>query len=127
MRRRLWRRWSDRWIRAEWWRGSGVSEAQWETIALEALAEQDWRPLPGTAITPGAEGGRTSWTDIVLPGRTLAKVRELNPQVPGDYLAQALAEIIEPTSQDAIAENYRLSPTSTRLSQTSGSRLVAIV
>ncbi|GAA4701416.1 type I restriction endonuclease subunit R [Phytohabitans rumicis] len=87
---------------------SGVSEAQWEAIALEALAEQEWQPLSGSAIAPGAEGGRTSWADLVLPSRTLAKMRELNPHVPGDYLAQALAEIIEPTSQDAIAENYRL-------------------
>jgi type I restriction enzyme R subunit len=87
---------------------SGVSEAQWEAIALEALAEQGWEPLPGAATAPGAKRGRTSWADLVLPSRTLAKMRELNPQVPGDYLAQALAEIVEPTSQDAIAENYRL-------------------
>lgn len=87
---------------------SGVSEAQWEAIALAAMAEQEWEPLPGTAIVPGVEGGRTSWADVVLPSRTLAKMRELNPHVPGDYLAQALAEIVESTSQDAITENYRL-------------------
>jgi type I restriction enzyme R subunit len=86
----------------------GVSEAQWEAIALDALAEQEWQHLPGAAIAPGAEDGRTSWADIVLPTRTLATMRELNPHVPGDYLAQALAEIVEPTSQDAIAENCRL-------------------
>lgn len=87
---------------------SGVSEAQWEAIALDALADQDWRPLQGTVVAPGAEGGRKSWADIVLPDRTLAKMRELNPHVPGDYLVQALAEIAEPTSQDSITENYRL-------------------
>jgi type I restriction enzyme R subunit len=86
----------------------GVNEAQWEAIALEAVADQEWEPLPGTAIAPGTDGGRTSWADLVLPSRTLAKLRELNPHVPSDYLAQALAEVIEPTSQDAIAENYRL-------------------
>ncbi|MFJ5990638.1 type I restriction endonuclease subunit R [Lentzea sp. NPDC092896] len=86
----------------------GFSEADWENVALETLAEQEWRPLPGTAIAPGTENGRTSWDDIVLPGRALAKMRELNPQVPLEYLEQALAEIIQPTSQDAIAENYRL-------------------
>lgn len=89
-------------------RQSAVSEAQWEAIALEALAEQAWEPLSGTAIAPGTDGGRISWADIVLPGRTLEEMRGLNPHVPGDYLAQALAEILEPTSQDAIAENYRL-------------------
>ncbi|WP_370945343.1 type I restriction endonuclease subunit R [Amycolatopsis sp. cg5] len=86
----------------------GFSEADWEGVALETLAEQEWRSLPGIAIAPGAENGRTSWDDIVLPGRMLAKMRELNPQVPAEYLEQALAEIIQPTSQDAIAENYRL-------------------
>jgi len=87
---------------------SGFSEADWENIALETLAEQEWRSLPGIAIAPGTENGRTSWDDIVLPGRMLVKMRELNPQVPVEYLEQALAEIIQPTSQDAIAENYRL-------------------
>jgi type I restriction enzyme R subunit len=86
----------------------GVSEAQWEEIALESLAEHEWQPLQGTAIAPGTENGRESWADIVLPGRMLAKMREFNPQVPGEYVEQALAEIVQPTSQDAIAENYRL-------------------
>jgi type I restriction enzyme R subunit len=86
----------------------GFSEADWEGVALDALAEQEWRSLPGAAIAPGTENGRASWDDIVLPGRMLAKMRELNPQVPAEYVEQALAEIIQPTSQDAIAENYRL-------------------
>ncbi|ATY13540.1 type I restriction endonuclease subunit R [Amycolatopsis sp. AA4] len=86
----------------------GFSEAEWESVALETLAEQEWQPLPGIAVVQGAENGRASWDDVVLPGRMLAKMRELNPQVPAEYLEQALAEIIQPTSQDAIAENYRL-------------------
>ena len=45
---------------------------------------------------------------IVLPDRMLAKMRELNPDAPGDYLDQARAEIIAPRSQDAITENFRL-------------------
>lgn len=86
----------------------GFSEADWEVIALDTLAEQEWRPLPGTAIAPGVENGRSSWEDIVLPGRMQAKMRELNPQVPAEYLEQALAEIVQPTSQDPVAENFRL-------------------
>jgi len=86
----------------------GVSEAQWEEIALEGLAEQEWQPVRGVSVAPGAENGRESWADIVMPGRMLAKMREFNPQVPAEYVTQALAEIIQPTSQDAIAENYRL-------------------
>ncbi|MBF6289692.1 type I restriction endonuclease subunit R [Nocardia cyriacigeorgica] len=87
---------------------AGVSEAEWEAIALEELAENEWRPLTGVDIAPGSELGRAGWDDIVLPGRMLAKMRELNPQVPPEYLEQARAEIIAPKSQDALAENLRL-------------------
>jgi type I restriction enzyme R subunit len=87
---------------------NGFSEAQWEQIALDALAEQEWRPLPGTAVAPGTEGGRAGWDDLILPGRMLAAMRRLNPGVPAEYLEQALAEITSPKSQDPIAENYRL-------------------
>lgn len=86
---------------------SGPSEAEWEAIALETLAEQEWQPLPGNAIAPGADLGRRSWTDLVLPARTLATMRHLNPGVPLEYLEQALAELMQPKSQDAITENYR--------------------
>jgi type I restriction enzyme, R subunit len=87
---------------------TGFSEADWEHFALDALSEREWQTLTGTQIAPGAREGRQSWDDIVLPDRMLAKMRELNPHVPGEYLDQARAAIIQPQSQDAIAENYRL-------------------
>ena len=85
-----------------------VSEAEWEDIALDRLFEHGWETLHGNQVAPGTENGRESWDDIVLPGRMLDAMRRLNPLVPGEYLEQALAEIVAPTSQDAIAENYRL-------------------
>ncbi|NEE04616.1 type I restriction endonuclease subunit R [Phytoactinopolyspora halotolerans] len=85
-----------------------VSEAEWEIIALETFAEQEWMPTAGAEIAPGVDGGRTSWEDVVLPSRMLRKLGDLNPQVPVEYLEQALAEIVQPKSQDAIAENFRL-------------------
>lgn len=85
-----------------------VTEAEWETIALERLAEHGWEPVAGAAVAPGAEGGRDSWADLLLRGRLLAAMRRLNPLVPAEYLEQALAEIVAPASQDAIAENARL-------------------
>jgi type I restriction enzyme R subunit len=85
-----------------------VSEAEWEGIALERLFEHGWETVHGSKVGPGAEGGRTSWGDIVLRGRTLDAMRKLNPLVPGQYLEQALAEILAPRSQDPMAENYRL-------------------
>jgi type I restriction enzyme R subunit len=86
---------------------AGFTEAQWELLALEALAEHGWQPLAGTDIAPGTEE-RQTWDDIVLPGRLLEAMRRLNPQVPGQYLQQALAELVSSKSQDAIAENHRI-------------------
>lgn len=85
-----------------------VSEADWEGIALERLSEHGWDTLHGSEVAPGTERGRTSWDDIVLRDRVLAALRRLNPLVPGEYLEQALAEVLSPQSQEAIAENYRL-------------------
>jgi type I restriction enzyme R subunit len=85
-----------------------VTEAEWEEIALEALFTHGWETLSGSEILPGKENGRTSWADIVLPARLLAAMRKLNPLVPGEYLEQALTAILQPTSQDAVAENFRM-------------------
>ena len=85
-----------------------VSEAEWETVALDRLFEHGWDTRQGNRIAPGTEDGRTSWDDLVLRGPLLDAMRRLNPLVPGEYLQQALAEIVAPTSQDSIAENFRL-------------------
>ncbi|MBP2453006.1 type I restriction endonuclease subunit R [Mycolicibacterium lutetiense] len=87
---------------------TGFSEADWELVALDTLGEHEWETATGTQIAPGTDDGRESWDDIVLPGRMLAKMRDLNPDVPAEYLDQARAAIIQPQSQDALAENYRL-------------------
>lgn len=84
------------------------SEAEWESIALETLGRQEWLPLNGSQIGSGTENGRTSWDDLVLPNRMLARMRALNPDVPAEYIEQARAAILQPSSQDAITENYRL-------------------
>jgi type I restriction enzyme R subunit len=81
-----------------------IDEAQWEQIALETLAELDWRPAQGAEIA----GERASASDLVLPGRVVAAARRLNPQVPETYLRQAVTEILTPRSQDALSENRRL-------------------
>ncbi len=75
---------------------------------LDALSFHGWMPTARRRVAPGAEGGRESWDDIVLPSRTLAALRKLNPTVPGEYLVQALAEVRAPKSQDPLAENFRL-------------------
>ncbi|MCW4465645.1 type I restriction endonuclease subunit R [Glutamicibacter sp. MNS18] len=83
------------------------TEADWESLALERLGDENWRPIQGEKIAPGA-GERESWDELLIRPRLLAALRRLNPGVPEQYLQQALAEIVAPQSQDAITENYRI-------------------
>lgn len=82
-------------------------EDDWEHLALDALGELMWRPVPGASLAPGS-GERESWDELAIPSRLRAALRDLNPSVPREYLEQALAAILTPGSQDAITENYRL-------------------
>lgn len=85
----------------------GFNEAAWEVAALEQLADHGWKPLRGKAIAPGS-GERESWDELALPVRFLEALRRLNPSVPPEHLKQAAAEILRPTSGDAITENHRI-------------------
>ncbi len=87
---------------------TGFSEAAWEELALDTLAEPlGWQPMSGEKVAPGT-GERDSWDELLIRPRLLAALRRLNPSVPGEYLQQALAEIASPKSQDAITENQRI-------------------
>jgi len=86
---------------------AAMNEDEWEHLALEALGELGWQPKAGAQIVPGS-GERESWDELLIPSRLRTKMRELNPGVPREYIDQALAMIVAPTSQDAIAENYRI-------------------
>ncbi|MCK9792312.1 type I restriction endonuclease subunit R [Isoptericola sp. 4D.3] len=98
-------------------------EADWEQLALDHLAEPlGWQPLRGQQVMPGAlsdvghpgyaalgpQPQRESWSELAIPSRMRAAARRLNPEVPREYLEQALAEILRPTSQDAMTENKRI-------------------
>lgn len=85
----------------------GMNEAQWEQWTLEQLADYEWKPLTGSAVAPGS-GERESWDDIVLAGTLDRALRNLNPDVPHEYLRQARVQVLAPQSQDAITENYRI-------------------
>ncbi|CAN5327452.1 type I restriction endonuclease subunit R [soil metagenome] len=87
---------------------AGFSEAEWEQVALDFLAEPlGWQPKTGEQIAPGS-GERDSWDELLIRPRLLEVLRRLNPTVPREYLQQALAEIAAPKSQDAITENHRI-------------------
>src|SRR5699024_1590082 len=82
------------------------TEDAWEQLALEALAEHEWPMLPGRVIAPGSEA-RTTWDDPVIHSRLMAALTRLNPDVPTEYLRQAMTDILSPKSQDPITENFR--------------------
>lgn len=85
-----------------------LSEAVWEQLTLDALGEPlMWATATGASIAPGY-GQRTSWDELVIPSRLREAMRRLNPDVPSEYVDQALAAVLAPASQDAIAENYRV-------------------
>lgn len=100
-----------------------MRESDWEQLALERLAEEPlgWHPLTGRDIAPGASSAvghpayaalgeqpqRESWAEPAIPSRLRAALRRINPDVPRQYLDQAMAEILRPQSADAIAENKR--------------------
>ena len=83
------------------------SEADWEQMAKEFLADLFWRPTDGRLLAPGS-GERERWDELHLSGRLRAAMIALNPDVPRQYMDQAIAEITAPKSQDALAENYRV-------------------
>src|SRR5699024_7386184 len=86
---------------------TSFSEADWEALVLEQLGENSWLPVRGDDIAPGT-GERESWDELLIRPRLLAALRRLNPGVPEQYLQQACAEIVTPSSQDAITENQRI-------------------
>lgn len=86
---------------------TSFSEADWEALVLDQLGENSWLPVHGDDITPGT-GERDSWDELLIRPRLLTALRRLNPGIPDQYLQQACAEIVAPTSQDAITENHRI-------------------
>ncbi|MDN5606067.1 MAG: DEAD/DEAH box helicase, partial [Kocuria sp.] len=86
---------------------SHTGEEAWEQLVIDRMSELDWKYTPGAEVAPGS-GERESWHDIVLRGTLDRSLRNLNPEVPGEYLRQAAAEVLTPQSQDAVAENFRL-------------------
>lgn len=78
-----------------------ISETEWEASMMEWLGELGWMPAAGSDI----EEDRSSSADPVLHEEFLQALRSLNPGVPDQYLLQAEADILQPASQDPIAEN----------------------
>jgi len=84
-----------------------MSEADWEALALDTLAELGWEAVPGTSIAPGT-GERESWAEMILPGRLREAVARLNPQLPPAQIDEVVALVLDRRSRDAFNENRRL-------------------
>ncbi|MFD4469387.1 type I restriction endonuclease subunit R [Rhodococcus sp. NPDC058505] len=83
----------------------GLTEAEWEHLALETLGELGWKPMPGAEIAPGT-GARAGWDDLLLAPRLRAAIAELNPELPAHVVDQAAAIVATAGSMDALAENH---------------------
>ncbi|WP_098009620.1 type I restriction endonuclease subunit R [Streptomyces sp. sk226] len=79
-------------------------EADWESLALEELAELSWQPDPGNEFAPGS-GHRKSWDDLILYPDLRDAVERLNPDLPPDAVRDAVGIAATPSSQDTYEEN----------------------
>ncbi|MGA4670612.1 type I restriction endonuclease subunit R [Propionibacteriaceae bacterium Y1923] len=77
------------------------TESQWESSMLDWLSELDWQVGKGQDI----DEQRSSAGDLVLHDDLLQALRRLNPSVPDQHLLQAKADLLQPRSQEPMAEN----------------------
>ncbi|WP_086803791.1 type I restriction endonuclease subunit R [Streptomyces caniscabiei] len=80
------------------------TEADWEVLALDELAELDWLPGPGNEFAPGS-GHRKSWDDLILYPDLQEAIERLNPALPPDAVREAMTAAVTPGSQDTYEEN----------------------
>lgn len=82
----------------------GLSEDDWEQLALDQLGELAWQPRTGASIAPGT-GERASWEELLIVPRLRSAIATFNPALPPHVVDQAVAHIATAGSHDAIAEN----------------------
>ena len=85
---------------------SGVSESDVEAVAVGWLASLGWAVAHGPDIAPDALAAeRTDYGEVVLNGRLRSALAQLNPDLPGDALDDALRRLIHPTGATLEARN----------------------
>ncbi|RVW06281.1 type I restriction endonuclease subunit R [Rhodococcus spongiicola] len=82
----------------------GLTENDWEQMALDVLGELGWKHLSGTEIAPGNEE-RASLDELLIVPRLRQAIVRFNKDLPEHVVDQAVAEIANARSSDAIAEN----------------------
>lgn len=79
-------------------------ESDWESLALDELAELAWEPANGNEFAPGS-GHRKSWDDLILYPDLREAVERLNPNLPPDAVRDVVGAATTPASQDTYEEN----------------------
>lgn len=83
----------------------GLSEADWEHLALDTLAELGWRTAEGATIAPGT-GERDQWDELLILPRLRKAVSALNPGLPQQVIDEAVTIVATAGSLDPLAENH---------------------
>ena len=86
-----------------------VDESHVEHAALAWLGELGYATTNGAIIGPdGQSPERANYGDVVLIGRLRAALKKLNPAIPTETLAEALAKITRIEAPSLVDENRRL-------------------
>ncbi|MEU1667096.1 type I restriction endonuclease subunit R [Streptomyces sparsogenes] len=81
-----------------------LTEADWEQLAMDELAELAWQRRSGKDVAPGS-GSRPSWDDLILHDELRAAIERLNPDLPPTAVREALRKATDPTSREVFPEN----------------------
>ena len=89
--------------------GPGFCEAHVEDATLGLLANLGYATAHGPDIAPDARGSeRTSYGDVILRKRLVDAVDRLNPTIPADARAEAIAQVFASATPSLIEENRRI-------------------
>lgn len=87
-----------------------ISEESFEYYILDdLLARQGYQTLHGEAIAPGEpDAEREDFSQVMLPGRLRAALRDLNPHLPGDIKDEVFQRVVHlPLASPSVAQNNR--------------------
>jgi type I restriction enzyme R subunit len=86
-----------------------MTEGVVEDACLAYFRALGYHSLYGPDIGPGGTGQeRSDWSQVVLADRLWAAVAQINPTLPDVALADVLATVLRPESQNIVSENWRL-------------------
>ncbi|MEU9561681.1 type I restriction endonuclease subunit R [Streptomyces sp. NPDC048161] len=85
-------------------RDGKMTEATWENLAMEQLAELAWEVKESEDIAPGT-GHRADWDDLVLHDELRGAIERLNPELPPKAVRDALRIATDLRSAEAYSEN----------------------